>query len=366
MKVVIIGGGIAGLTLANFLQRDHVEVVVNERAIGSRGGGHAFLMHTDGLSVLKELSEIGQDHELPGQLVEKFCLRRPDGKEVQHLPLDNWRCIKRTELTHYLYSRLADGVIKDNRRFTHFIYDDCRIVAAGFENGDIEYGDLFVGADGGSSKVRQLIWGNTEFISGRVKEIVGIAHNRDIAAKYRGIFNKFQRDNSGLAFGIIPSSDDELVWFMQYDPSISDIEIPDEASLSEFCHRLMAKFPPLVREVLDSNDFSTSYIWNTRDFEILPSFSHQNVVLIGDSAHLALPFTSAGTTNAMVDAKLLAARLKEMHYSQAFQSYYEQRSKEVGAHLNLGRALRDVFLNPTSFREDEFKIPLIADKLRSR
>ncbi len=364
MKVVIIGGGIAGLTLANFLQNDNVEVVVNERAVGSRGGGHAFLMHTDGLSVLEELSD-SPLFELPGQLVEKFCLKRPNGNEVQHLPLDNWRCIKRTELTHFLYSKLPAGVIKDNRHFTHFIYDDDRIVAAAFGNGDVEYGDLFVGADGGFSKVRQLLWGNTEFITGNVKEVVGIAHNKEIATKYRGIFNKFQRGDNGLAFGIIPSSTDELVWFMQYDPSISDIDMPGEASLAEFCYRLLAKFPPLVLEVLDNNDFKTSYIWNTRDFDLLPSFSHQNVVLIGDSAHLALPFTSAGTTNAMVDAKMLAAKLKEMDYQRAFESYYEQRSKEVEAHLKLGRALRDVFLNPTSFRDDEFKIPLITDKLRS-
>lgn len=365
MKVVIIGGGIAGLTLANFLQNDNVEVVVNERAVGSRGGGHAFLMHTDGLSVLEELSGRGLYQDLPGQVVEKFCLKRPNGKEVQHLPLDNWRCIKRTELTHYLYTKLPDSVIKDNRRFTHFIYNDCRIVAAAFENGEVEYGDLFVGADGGYSTVRKLLWGDTEFSPGRVKEVVGIAHNKAIATKYRGIFNKFQRDDNGLAFGIIPSSNDELVWFMQYDPSISDIEIADEANLSAFCFRLMSKFPALVQDVLQNNDFKTSYVWKTRDFDVLPTFSHKNVVLIGDSAHLALPFTSAGTTNAMVDAKLLASRLKEMDYPQAFESYYEQRSKEVGAHLVLGRALRDVFLNPASFKEEEYRIPLITDKLRS-
>jgi FAD-dependent urate hydroxylase len=366
MKVVIIGGGIAGLALANFLQKDQVEVVVNERAIGSSGGGHAFLMHTDGLSVLKELSSFGEHQDLPGQLVEQFTLRRPDNKVVQHLPLDNWRCIKRTQLTKYLYEKLAPGVIKDNRHFTHFIYEDDRIVAAAFENGEFEYGDLFVGADGGFSKVRQSFLGPTAFVSGGVKEIVGIASNEFLGKEHKGTFNKFQREHNGLAFGVIPTSDDELVWFIQYDPAISDVIETDEVSLSDFCHRLMAKFPPLVKEVLASNNFKTSYIWKTRDFDVLKSFSFQNVVLIGDAAHLALPFTSAGTTNAMLDAKVLALKLKEMEYEQAFAAYYLERSKEVEKHLKLGRTLRDVFLNPESFPEDEFRIPLIADKLRSR
>lgn len=366
MKVVIIGGGIAGLTLANYLLKDNIEVVVNERAIGSRGGGHAFLMHTDGLSVLKELGDITQHLELPGQLVEAFVLSRPNGKAVQQLPLDNWRCIKRTELTHYLYEKLPAGVIKDNRFFTHFIYEEGRIVAAAFENGELEYGDLFVGADGGFSKVRQSVFGSTAFVPGKVKEVVGVSFNKAIAGKYKNVFNKFQRHDNGLAFGMIPSSNDELVWFMQYDPSISDMEDAAEQCLSEFCHRLMANFPPLVKEVLDSNDFKTSYIWNTRDFELLPSFSYENVVLIGDAAHLTLPFTSAGTTNAMIDAKVLSIKLKEMDHKQAFRAYYQERSKEVAAHLQLGRSLRDVFLAPTSFPAEEFRIPLIADKLRSR
>ena len=385
MKVVIIGGGIAGLTLANFLIGDQFEVVVNERSIGSPGGGHAFLMHSDGLSVLQELAE-GKDaglpaqpgvtfqaaeaanpsDMLPGQLVEQFSLRRPDGKEVQHLPLDNWRCIKRTELTQYLYAKLPDTAIRNNRRFTHFIYEEERIVAAGFENGEVEYGDLFIGADGGFSRVREAVWGPTAFVSGRVKEVVGIASNRELAEKYRGTFNKFQRDDSGLAFGMIPSSGDELVWFMQYDPEIADLSSETQPELEAFCRRMMANFPALVTDILDSNDFSTSYIWKTRDFEVLSAFSHNNVVLIGDAAHLALPFTSAGTTNAMIDARLLAANMKQMNYPDAFQSYYEQRSKEVAAHLKLGRALRDVFLMPSTFTETPFQIPLIADKLRSR
>ena len=370
MKIVIIGGGIAGLTLANFLQDDRFEVVVNERAIGAIGGGHAFLMHSDGLSVLQELAgglEMPVPGYLPGQLVERFILRRPDGKEVQHLPLDNWRCIKRTELTEFLYSKLPEKAVLDNRRFERFIYDGDRIVAAAFENGAVEYGDLFIGADGGFSRVRQAVLGPTNFIPGRVKEVVGVASNHELAEKYRGTFNKFQREDIGLAFGMIPSSGDELVWFMQYDPEMSDLEAENSAAeLEAFCHELMADFPSMVKEILNSNDFSTSYIWKTRDFEVLSAFSHNNVALIGDAAHLALPFTSAGTTNAMVDARMLAKNLKQMNYPQAFQSYYEQRSTEVAAHLKLGRALRDVFLMPSTLVDEQVQIPLIADKLRSR
>jgi 2-polyprenyl-6-methoxyphenol hydroxylase-like FAD-dependent oxidoreductase/predicted DsbA family dithiol-disulfide isomerase len=363
MKVVIIGAGIGGLTLANYLIRNGVDVVVNERSIGNAGGGHAFLMHTDGLEILKELAK-GSGMSLPGKLVNKFSLKRPDGNEVQCLRLNKWRCVKRTELATFLYKLLPMSVIRDDRKFTHFIYENDKIVAAAFANGEIEYGDIFVGADGGFSKVRERVMGPVDFQSGRVKEVVGIAYNKEIAQKYEGIFNKFQRNNNGLAFGIIPTSEEELVWFMQYDPSISEVENTSPEALSEFCHKLTQSFPPLVQDVLKSNDFSTSYIWNTRDFDLLPTFSHENVVLLGDAAHLALPFTSAGTTNAMVDAKVLAEKLSSsLSHQDAFKIYYDLRSTEVASHLKLGRGLRDIFLNPLSHTDDDFPVPLIADEV---
>jgi 2-polyprenyl-6-methoxyphenol hydroxylase-like FAD-dependent oxidoreductase/predicted DsbA family dithiol-disulfide isomerase len=363
MKVVIIGAGIAGLALASYLDRDGVDVVLNERGAGGPGGGHAFLMHTDGLSVLKELSQ-GAALDLPGNMVNEYSLRRPDGKEVQCLRLNNWRCIKRTELTQFLTSLLSPGIMRDNRQFTHFIYQDHKIVAAAFANGELEYGDIFVGADGGFSKVRESTIAQADFQSGRVKEVVGVAINKEIALAQNGTFNKFQSDVKGLSFGIIPTSDEELVWFMQYDPLIADVADSSPEALSAFCRQLMKSFPPLVQEVLEHNDFQKTYIWNTRDFHLLPKFYHENVVLIGDAAHLALPFTSAGTTNAMVDAKVLATMLREkQNYHLAFEAYHVTRSAEVAAHLKLGRGLRDVFLDPVKHAGEPIPIPLISEEL---
>ena len=56
MKVVIIGGGIAGLSMGIFLNQRNIEVVVNERAEKMPIHGHAFMMHRDGLGILKELN----------------------------------------------------------------------------------------------------------------------------------------------------------------------------------------------------------------------------------------------------------------------------------------------------------------------
>lgn len=362
MKVVIIGGGIAGLTLGILLHNKNVEVVINERSAGMPLHGHAFLMHADGLSILNELNT---DNKviLQGKGVDTFSLRRPEGKEIKHLQLNSWRCIKRSNLISFLYSLFPDDNIKMGREFSHFLYENEKIVAAAFLNGDVEYGDVFVGADGGNSKVRELIFGKVKYTPVKVKEVVGVTHNEKVAKTHSNIFTKFQSKTSGLAFGFIPTSAIEFVWFMQYDPSISDLADSTPEELNSFCHNLLRKFPPVVKDILESNNFVTTYVWNTHDFDLLPSFHKQNVVLIGDAAHLALPFTSAGTTNAIMDAKTLAKSLEDsINYEKAFEKFYEIRAGEVSKHIHLGRELKKLFLNPQEQDDDDIPVPLISNK----
>jgi FAD-dependent urate hydroxylase len=364
MKVVILGGGIAGLCMGIYLHQHHIEVSVNERQVFTAVGGHAFLMHHDGIAVLKEL--IGeQDCAMPGRVVDTFIFRDPGGQVVteQHLP--DWHCFKRTDLLECLRELIPAAKLIDNRIFSHFIYEGTKIIAAAFRNGDIEYGDLFIGADGANSAVRKAVLGEVVFQPGKVKEVVGIARHQQLAQTFKGRFIKFQHPAKGLSFGMIPTSEAEVVWFMQYDPSAGDVPEDDEQRSSEkypelirdLCLNNLADFPADVQQILKENDFTTSYIWNTRDFDLLPAFHHENVVLIGDAAHVALPFTSAGTTNAMVDAKVLMESLlknKDMHL--AFKDYYRIRSVPIAHHVKLGRELRDAFLNPSAM----FALPLIT------
>ncbi len=362
MKVVIIGGGIAGLTLGIFLLKKNFEVVVNERTVGMPVRGHAFLMHTDGLAILNELSR-DSGITLPGKKLDTYSLRRPEGREIKHLQLNSWQCIKRFDLIHFLNLLLPSECIKEGRKFSHFLYKEDKVIAAVFANGDIEYGDIFVGADGGNSKVRDFTFGRVDFTPVRVKEVVGIAVSENLAKTYATAFTKYQNETTGLAFGLIPTTDREFVWFIQYDPLLSDLEDHTTDGLKRFCTNLLKKFPAEVAEILSLNDFSTSYIWNTRDFDLLPSFHKKNVVLIGDAAHLALPFTSAGTTNAIVDAQTLAESLeKYTDVEAAFNQYYQIRSDEVSKHINLGRELKNIFLSPLGQSDDDIPVPLIPQK----
>lgn len=364
MKVVVIGGGVAGLTLGCLLNKANVEVVIFEKQLEPTSRGHAFLMHIDGWSILEELTPCPQTMPLPGEEIAAFCLKNQDGKALKKQKLNLWRCIKRKDLMAFFYKIFPSQQIKWGRSFSHFIYENGKVIAAQFTNGEIEYGDVFVGADGSNSAVREAIFGKVNFTPVEVKEVVGICRNDALATSHQNMFTKYQSDVKGLSFGMIPVSGNEFVWFMQYNCKENDCNNCTPEELKAFCNYMLADFPPVVSTLLESNDFSTSYIWNTRDFGVLPRFHQNNVVLMGDAAHLALPFTSAGTTNAILDAKLLSRKLLQIDdLGVVFEQFYTRRVDAISKHVALGRELKEAFLNPQRKTiGDKLVVPLISKK----
>jgi flavin-dependent dehydrogenase len=51
-----------------------------------------------------------------------------------------------------------------------------------------------------------------------------------------------------------------------------------------------------------------AHLWHTTDLDPLHQLHRDNVVLLGDSAHPMLPFTSQGSSSALEDALRLAAK----------------------------------------------------------
>ncbi len=358
MKIVIIGGGVAGLAFGIMMTKKGHQVIINEKQHQIPTMGNAFMMHDDGLSVLKRI--LDNKCDVPGSLVDTFILKRPDNTDVKHTKMEAWQCVKRSDLINALLNVTDKKTIKYNRAFSHFIYENGKAFAVVFENGDVEFGDFFVGADGCNSQVRQLIFGETNFTKPEVQEILGIVKGEDIIKKLNGVFTKYQDAKKGISFGCIPFSNNEAIWFNQFDISLTTKKLTSKKDFYDFTKNILKDFPEIVHTIIDSTDFSETYLWNTKDFDALPSFHSKNIVLIGDAAHLALPFTSAGTTNALYDAEELANCLDENNnLTVAFTNFYLSRIESIKEHITLGRKLKFNFLHPDLITDDDIEIPLI-------
>lgn len=358
MKVVIIGSGIAGMALGVILRNNGFEISINERDSGMPTKGHAFLMHPDAMDVLNDISMFNPSIEVPGQVIDKISLKRPDSSIIQTTELESWICMKRIDIIKYLNGFISKEEIHYNRSFSHFIYENDKAIAVVFSNGEIEYGDVFIGSDGAKSRVRHALFGEMNFTPVEVKEIVGVVHNPQLISRQPNTFTKYMCSKSGLAIGLIPCSSEEMVWFMQFDIRLQKNVEETPENLKQLCFELLAPFPDDVKEILLSNNFANNYVWHSTDFDLLPSFNKGNVALIGDAAHVALPFTSAGTTNALLDASKMAELLinKQSTFEDTCTAFYEARSKQLKEHIELGREIKRNFLNVS----EEVTLPLIT------
>jgi len=363
MKVVIIGGGIGGITTGILLLKNGFEVCICEKENGIPNKGNAFLMHSEGLAIVAGLNDKGIKMQLPGNKIDSFMQLRPNDTIVKYQKLDPWQCIRRADLIAFLYNFIPANKLKYNKVFSHFLYRRDKAIAAVFQNGEIEFGDVFIGADGANSAVREYLFGKTNFTATEVKEFVGVTSCSELIIQNPNLFKKFVSKDKAISFGYIPTSATELVWFMQFGADLMhQKEGPN--GIKEICINLLKDFPEDVQTILNCNDFSTSYTWNTRDFDLLPTFHKKNVALMGDAAHLALPFTSAGTTNALKDALSISRLLtSNKNPENAFKAFYEERAPEVKEHTLMGRDLKRKFLNPSEEEEDDIIIPLIEKQL---
>lgn len=360
MKVAVIGSGIAGLATARLLQREGIEVKVYERQKQMPAQGYAFMMHSEGLEILESIT--GRSlKDIPGKYVNTYLQKDQKNQVEKYIKLDPWQCIKRSDLIESLADSLLPDTIEYDKSFHSFVYEGNIARSVLFDDGTGARADIFIGADGARSAVRESMFGKTKFSPTLVKELVGLVKTPEILKGREGIFHKYRNTSEGISVGFISCSDDEMVWFVQFDCKRHPLDKEDESGRKEFCEKICQYFPTDIRAIVDAGCYENSYVWYSRDFDLLPIFHKNNVVLAGDAAHLALPFTSAGTTNALKDAKILAAEiLNQTIAEKAFIKFYEIRHENLDNHLKLGRRLQYDFLNPRD--SDLMDIPLITGR----
>jgi hypothetical protein len=171
LHVLIIGGGVGGLCLAQGLKQSEISVAVYERdrSVHFRYQGYRIHINTDGSRALHDC--------LPENLFSlfvatsskpttgRFTIFDPQLKERFSMPLPRAVAdpsfllitdVNRLTLCEILLAGL-EGIVHFDKTFERFEQMDGGQVCAYFADGASATGDLLIGADGSNSVIRKLI-----------------------------------------------------------------------------------------------------------------------------------------------------------------------------------------------------------------
>ncbi|MBO0865135.1 MAG: FAD-dependent monooxygenase, partial [Mycobacterium sp.] len=161
LRVLVVGGGVAGISIARGLLRDGHDVTIFERRPNMTAGGGAVTIWSNGATVLEQL---GVDMDGAGQLLSTVQIMTSTGRRVATLDVGALahrlgapvRMVPRRVLLERLLDGMPDERIRCGSRAVEVVStrDGVRVA---FDDGSTADGDLLIGADGQHSIVRNVV-----------------------------------------------------------------------------------------------------------------------------------------------------------------------------------------------------------------
>lgn len=331
-KILVVGGGIGGLSAAIAFAQAGFQVTVIEKqpdlhssvfGVGIIQPGNA-LRALDAIGVAQACIEVGYPAKQWGRMldVDGNHLRDMPGVKIVDSKFPPLNGVTRPKLHEILTSRAVEvGVEIEYATEFASLEEGPDSVTVTTTDGREFTADVLVGSDGVYSKVRKYVLGTemaTKYI-GQSAFRVNLPRLPEIDCIV------LQGDDQGMA-GYVPIGPD--LAYMFYNAHMGTHErIPDD-QLAPRLREYLARFGGLTARVRDE------YI--TDDVEIVlrpeesmgtPTPWHKGrVVLMGDAVHAITPHLGQGAAQAIEDGVVLAETLaKHESREDAFAEYTERR-----------------------------------------
>ncbi len=348
MRVLISGGGIAGLTLAYWLQKSDISSVVIEQANVIRRDGYAIDFFGTGYDVASRMGLIDRlkDQQVP---FEALVYVNKDGKQIARLDsalirkvtAGKYMGLMHATLEEVLYEALEGAAEIRFGRWITTIEAGPDAVEVMFNDGTSESFDLLIGADGVHSATRALVFGPEEQFSRYLGYTIACY---PVADRY-GIGHTFQMYNEPgrmAAAYCTPQGDDLLLFFM-YQAANKE-HVPREQRMAHL-REIFAGMGWLTQRFLSDVSPSESVFMDAVIQIQMPTWHQGRVAIVGDACDCPTLLSGQGASLAMGGAYLLAHALHDTaDYQEAFQSYEQQMSAYVLEQQKSGRSFAKSFV----------------------
>jgi FAD-dependent urate hydroxylase len=326
-RILIVGGGIGGLSVAAALHTCGFEPELIERSDAWYAVGAGIAMQPNGIRLLRTLG-IGTAVERAGTVIRRWDFCDEHGEVLSETDLTAlWGDvgpfigIGRRELQRALLAAAAAVPSRLGTSVRSLTQDD-EGVSVKLSDGSAATYDLVIGADGVGSSVRELAFDAAPPVYGGQMVWRSLAPVRP-----RGPTHLQFLLGDGCFFGLCPVGSDQTYGFGNIvGPAYRD---PVEGRLARLRERF-AHFGDIVQEYLAALDSDAAIHCSAIEWLGEERWCTGRVVLIGDAAHASSPMMGQGGSLAVEDAGVLAESLRAAQtVEQALDDYVVRRRPRV-------------------------------------
>lgn len=346
-RIIIIGAGIGGLTLANLLLRQGIDTLVCEQSSSLSEVGAGIQLSPNAIKVLRVL---GLENRLRATAFAPEAFTGWDwrsGRQIYRTPIHPlyetrygapYLHVHRADLQHALAAQLPSTTLKLGTRLTGLRQEAGRVYLDFHDTEPLE-ADLVVGADGIHSVVRAALFGDAKArFTGNMC--------------WRGVVR-----TAMLPPDLIPPTASNWLgphghvvhYYLRGGELVNFVAVREIAQWSAeswttrssraVLLQAFSGWHPRVRTLFGQAD--KLYEWGLFDRDPLSQWSRDRVTLLGDAAHPMLPFLAQGAAQAMEDAYALAdwLRIQGDDPALTLRLYQDERSART-SRIQLGARAR--------------------------
>ncbi|HEX8139287.1 MAG TPA: FAD-dependent monooxygenase [Pyrinomonadaceae bacterium] len=323
-KIIIVGGGIGGLTTAIALRRQGFEVAVMEQAEELREIGAGLSVWPNATGALERLGLLARVLER-SEVLERLQLRTWKGELLSNIrTVADFRtpsvCIHRADLLSVLQEEIPAECVHLGQKFEDF--EELEGVVTAASSGGLKVsGDALVGADGLNSAVRGRVLGPSKPVYRGYWACRGVARFRLPESYARTATETW---GAGQRFGIEPMGRGRVFWYAT--ANAPEGALGDQPGWKEELLRKFGQWHSPIPELIEATEGTAILKHEIQDRPAVRRWGEGRVTLLGDAAHPTTPNLGQGACMAIEDALVLAQCLR--------------RDEEMGKRLRRYESLR--------------------------